>query len=66
MTLLDVLLKKKYSGEKIFTSLFKKNNPERVLAFLADESTHVDEFKIRNSVPFLPFMTSGLNQLTKM
>jgi lycopene beta-cyclase len=65
MTLLDILLKKKLSGEKIFTSLFKKNNPEKVLAFLADESTHKEEFKIRNSVPLGPFMTSGMKQLFK-
>lgn len=63
MTLLDVLLKEKISGELIFTKLFKKNNPERVLAFLADESTHVDEFKIRNSVPQMPFVLSGIKQL---
>lgn len=65
LTLLDVLITKKYSGEKIFTSLFKKNNPERVLAFLADESTHLDEFRIRNSVPLAPFISSGLKQLLK-
>lgn len=63
MTLLDVLLKQKCSGEEVFTSLFKKNNPERVLAFLADESNHFDEFKIRNSVPLKPFMISGIKQL---
>lgn len=62
MSLLDVLISKKCSGEEIFTSLFKKNNPERVLAFLADESTHLDEFKIRNSVPIAPFALSGLKQ----
>jgi lycopene beta-cyclase len=65
LTLLDVLIEKKYSGEKIFTDLFKKNNPERVLAFLADESTHLDEFRIRNSVPLAPFISSGLKQLLK-
>ncbi len=65
MTLLDVLISKKCSGEGIFTSLFQKNNPERVLAFLADESTHLDEFKIRNSVPLAAFALSGIKQLIK-
>lgn len=65
LTLLDVLIEKKVSGEKIFSDLFKKNNPERVLAFLADESTHLDEFKIRNSVPLAPFISSGIKQLFK-
>jgi lycopene beta-cyclase len=65
LTLLDVLIKKRCSGEKIFTSLFKKNDPERVLSFLADESTHLDEFRIRNSVPLIPFISSGIKQLVK-
>jgi len=63
MTLLDILLKKKMSGEEIFTMLFRKNNPERVMAFLAEESTHWDEFLIRNSVPIVPFITSGIKEL---
>jgi lycopene beta-cyclase len=63
LTLLDVLLEKKSSGEKIFTSLFEKNNPERILAFLLDESTHLDEFRIGNSVPLIPFLSSGIKQL---
>lgn len=65
MTLLDVLLNNKVEGEKLFTSLFRKNNPERVLAFLTDESNHLEEFKIRNSVPQWPFVTSGIKQLLK-
>ncbi len=63
MTLLDVLLTRKLSGEQIFSSLFKKVSPERILAFLANESGFWEEFKIRNSVPLLPFMTSGMKQL---
>jgi lycopene beta-cyclase len=63
MTLLDVLLTRKLSGEQIFSSLFKKVSPERILAFLANESSFWEEFKIRNSVPLLPFVTSGMKQL---
>jgi lycopene beta-cyclase len=65
LTFLDVLLRKKISGEEIFTNLFRKNNPERVLAFLSDESTHLDEFRIGNSVPLVPFISSGIKQLLK-
>jgi lycopene beta-cyclase len=65
LTLLDVLLEKKLSGERIFTSLFEKNNPERILAFLSDESTYLDEFRIGNSVPLVPFLSSGIKQLLK-
>jgi lycopene beta-cyclase len=63
MTLLEVLLSGKLTGEQIFSSLFGKVNPERILAFLANESTFWEEFKIRNSVPLLPFMISGMKQL---
>lgn len=65
MTLLDVLLRKKLNGERIFTNLFKYNDPESVLAFLTDESGHWEEFKIRNSVPLLPFMSSGIKELLR-
>lgn len=65
MTFLDVLLEKRVAGEEVFTSLFKKNNPERVLAFLSDESTPLDEFRIMNSVPLIPFLSSGIKQLLK-
>ena len=62
MTLLQVLLSGKVSGEKIFSSLFGKVDPEKILAFLANESSFWDEFKIRNSVPILPFMIAGMKQ----
>ncbi|TVP43196.1 MAG: lycopene cyclase [Mongoliibacter sp.] len=62
-TLLDVLLTKSLSGQQIFSSLFKKVEPERILAFLANESNFWEEFTIRNSVPILPFAFSGIKQL---
>lgn len=62
-TLLDVLLTKSLSGEQIFSSLFKKVDPERILAFLANETGFWEEFKIRNSVPQFPFVFSGMKQL---
>lgn len=62
-TLLDVLLTKSLSGEQIFSSLFKQMDPERILAFLANESGFWEEFKIRNSVPQFPFVFSGMKQL---
>lgn len=64
-TLLDVLLTKKMTGEEIFTRLFKKTDPELILAFLDNKSGFWQEFIIRNSVPLIPFMTSGIKQLTK-
>lgn len=62
LTLLDVLMTEKLTGEQIFSSLFKKVKPERILAFLANESSFMEEFKIRNAVPIIPFFTSGMKQ----
>ncbi len=63
LTLLDVLMTGSMTGEKIFSSLFKKVKPESILAFLANESTFWEEFKIRNAVPILPFVISGMKQI---
>jgi len=63
LTLLDVLMTGSLTGEKIFSSLFKKVKPESILAFLANESTFWEEFKIRNAVPVLPFVISGMKQV---
>ena len=64
-TFLDVLLTGKMTGEEIFTSLFRKSDPELILSFLDNKSGFWEEFIIRNSVPQIPFMTSGLRQLTR-
>jgi lycopene beta-cyclase len=62
-TLLDVLLNKKSGGREIFAQLFKNVPPESVLAFLANESTEWEEFRIRHSVPLTAFIGSGMRQL---
>jgi lycopene beta-cyclase len=62
-TLLDVLLSKKIGGREIFAQLFKNVPPESVLAFLANESTAWEEFRIRHSVPLTTFIGSGLKQM---
>jgi lycopene beta-cyclase len=65
MTLLEVLISKRLTGEQIFSHLFAKVDPERILAFLANESTFWEEFGIRNAVPQLPFITSGVKVLVE-
>jgi lycopene beta-cyclase len=62
-TLLDVLLNKKVGGREIFAQLFKNVPPESVLAFLANESTAWEEFRIRHSVPLGAFIGSGMKQM---
>ena len=63
LTLLEVLLSGRLEGKAIFEAMFRKVEPERILAFLGNESTFIDEFIIMNSVPFAPFFRSGLTEL---
>ncbi len=54
--LLHVLDKERMQGSLIFERLFKKHPVQRILRFLADESTLWDDLRIMMSVPSLPFM----------
>ena len=62
-TVLDVMISEKMTGKEIFSIMFKKLPPDELLAFLGNESSFWQEFKIMNSVPIIPFMTSGMKQL---
>ncbi len=64
-TLIDVLLSKKMTGSEIFTEMFQKNSPEKILAFLGNESTLLEDITIMTSLPTKPFLTSGIKQLLK-
>jgi lycopene beta-cyclase len=64
-TLIDVLLSKKLTGKEIFTEIFQKNTPEKILAFLGNESTLLEDITIMTSLPIKPFLTSGVKQFLK-
>lgn len=64
-TLLDVLANGKYTGEEIFTSLFRKNGAQAVFKFLDEETSLAEELKIMSSTPILDFGISFIKQLTK-
>ena len=61
-TLLHILSYRQLSGERIFSDLFKKNKPQRVLRFLDNESSLKDELKIISSLPAMPFLKAALKQ----
>lgn len=61
--LLNILHHKKISGDKIFSSLFKKNKPQRLLRFLDNESLMNDDLKIISSLPTWPFLKAAMKQL---
>ena len=62
-TLLEVLLSGKMEGKEIFAMMFSKRSPERILKFLANESSLIDDLKIVSALPIKHFLTAGLKQL---
>ena len=64
-TLIEVLISKQMEGKEVFTIMFKKNNIDKILSFLGNESSLKDDLKIMTSLPLLPFLKSGLKHLFK-
>jgi len=64
-TLLDVLLSNKLTGKDVFTQMFQKVPVEKILAFLGNESSFLEDLLIFKSFPVKPFLTSGVKQLLK-
>lgn len=60
---LNVLANRRLPGERIFAELFKNNQPQRVLRFLDNDSTIADDFKIITTLPTMPFLKAGLQEL---
>jgi len=61
--LLNILHNGTLPGRDIFSTLFKKNDPKGVLAFLDNESSWKDEWKIISSLPTWPFLKVAIQQL---
>ncbi len=59
--LLDVLCKHRYSGQDIFRLMFNKTAPEKIMAFLGEESRFPDELRMFATFPQLPFIRGFLN-----
>lgn len=61
--LLNVLHHKKLNGDCIFAGIFKNNPPQRVLRFLDNETSLVDDLHIMNSVPTGIFLKAAIQEL---
>lgn len=59
-TLLHILYHNTYPGKKIFSTLFQKNDPIRILRFLDNESSLWAELGIISSLPSWPFLKAAL------
>lgn len=62
-TMLEVLLSKKMEGRELFETMFKSIPPEKILAFLANESSVADDLKIMACFPMLTFTPAAIKQL---
>lgn len=60
--LLHILTHKTLAGDKIFTRLFQKNEPQRVLGFLDNETSLRKEISIISTLPTWPFLKAALRQ----
>lgn len=63
--LLHMLARKKMSGKKIFSLLFSRNRISTIFAFLDNETTLAQEFRLLNTLPQIPFMRAGWFELIK-
>ena len=64
-TLLKVLATRKYTGEEVFTNLFKRNGAHAVFKFLDEETNLSEELKIMSSTPVLDFGKAFIQTLMK-
>lgn len=62
-TLLHVLHHQKMQGDKVFTSIFQKNNTVAILRFLDNRSDLLTDLKIMSTVPMHIFLPSALKEI---
>lgn len=62
-TLLRILRYHKLPGDRIFSLLFQKNEPQRVLRFLDNETNIRQELGIISSLPTWPFLKAALKEI---
>lgn len=63
--LLHMLARKKMSGKRIFSLLFSRNRISTIFAFLDNETKPMQELRLLNTLPQLPFMRAGWVELFK-
>lgn len=56
LLLLDILVHRAEYSEEIFTSLFRSNKMDRILKFLDEKTTLIEEVGLLKTLPFKPFL----------
>jgi lycopene beta-cyclase len=64
-TMLNVLYNDKAKGDKIFSDMFSKNSPDKILRFLDNESSLEDELNIIGSLPGMVFTRAAMQEIFK-
>ena len=64
-TLLNVLASKKFTGDEVFTPMFKKNGAKAFFKFLDEETSLAEELKIMSSTPILDFGAAFIKSMLK-
>jgi len=61
--LLNVLATGKVAGDKIFADIFSKNSTGDIFQFLDNESTLKQDLGLISSLPIMPFLKAGFQEL---
>lgn len=64
-TLLRILATNKLKGDDVFTRLFERGDPQRVLKFLDNETNIFEEMNVMWRLPQLPFAKAALQEILK-
>lgn len=64
-TMLKVLVKDRLAGDDLFTYLFKKNPPQRLLRFLNEESHFLEELALMSTVPTFLFLKTFIEEISR-
>jgi lycopene beta-cyclase len=63
--LLNVLQNKRHPADDIFSRLFERNPPSRILRFLDEDTSLWEDISIMSSLPTLPFAVGALDVMRK-
>ena len=61
--LLKILAQKPHKGKEIFTKLFRHNEASKVLNFLDEQSTPLQEIRLMSTLPILLFVNAAFTDL---
>ena len=61
--LLNVLIKRRVPGDVVFKKMFQKNPVDRIFRFLDNETYLLEELRLISTLPTLPFLKAGLEEI---